>query len=424
AHKYAYTQDSLTKTLKKVGFKITSFVQEETNHVVTATKENLSIKPLSIAIIQQTPDIGGAEIYMHSLVQEFLKKGNKIYLSTNSDRYIELYKGLDVKVDKITYLIDIIGNWKGLVKALLFLPFSSYAYWQLLSKYQKEKVDVILMSNFGEKMLVTALSVFFKIPVVWIEYSSVQMFLKNNLYFPKIIYLLLNGIPKFVILPSKYTYNSLIIDAHVSLGKLSIVPCGTLVAKKNSKSKISEISDRNLVIGNISRLTREKGQQLIIQAAPLIIKKIPSAFFVLVGEGPDKKYFQNLIDEKKLNKYFFLPGFVEDRQQYLSQMDIFVFPTIWDLEGFGVVTIEAMMQGIPVVGSNMGPVPEVIDDMQTGLLFRKGDSQDLAKKVITLAQNPSLRTRLGLAGKKKAEEKYNIVTVSQQILDILADATL
>lgn len=425
AHKYAYSEDSLRFVLKKVGFEVTSFGEEETNHVVVAVKKEIKKKNLKIAIIQQTPDIGGAETYMHSLVKNFVEKNNNVYLATNLEKYSDMYSDLHIQIDKVPYVIDIIGDWKGLVKSILRLPLAIIYYSRLLQKYKKDHVDVLLASNFSDKLLVTFLSVFYHIPIVWIEYGRLGTVFKRNFYVPKVLYRLAKNVPRAVIVPSRNTLSSLLVDARVSLSKLVIIPCGTEVpGKKIIKNDLSNILKDNFVIGNISRMTRDKGQQIIINAAPLIIKKIQNVKFLLIGDGPDKRYFESLIKELHVEDYFILPGFVDDTDDYYSLMDLFIFPTIWELEGFGVVTIEAMMRGIPVIASNFGPIPEIISDQKTGLLFKPGDSKDLSKKIIELVRNDQLRKSIVENARKKARTIYDINIISNKVLEVLHDATL
>lgn len=425
AHKYGYTKNSLTKVLKKVGYEIISFDKETTNFLVVARKINVTKIPLKIAIIQDTPDIGGAEIYMHSLVTNFVADRNKVYIATGLDKYFNMYDASNVELEKLpSFVIDIIGDWKGLIKTILYLPYSVFYFTKLLQKYRKEKVDVILMSGFSEKLLVTFISIFIKIPVVWIEYGKLESIFKRNFYLSKIIYRLLKNVPEAIIVPSNNTLSSLIIDARVSLAKLHLVQCGTIVrplkgTKDNSKKKYNN----KIVIGNISRLTREKGQQFIIKAAPIVLRHIKNASFVLVGDGPDKKFYEKLIKKNRLEEKFLITGFANNKNEYLSKMDIFVFPTTWRLEGFGIVAIEAMERGIPVIASNIGPVPEIVDDDITGILFKPGDSRELAKQIVTLSKNKKMRSWLGGNGRKKVVKQYNIERASKRILEILRDST-
>lgn len=422
SHKYAYTRESLNFLLKKLGFKILSYQLLETNHVVIAKKYATANKQLRIGVIQQASDLGGAEEYMHSLIKEFISSGNTVMLATNLKKYQDLYHKEGIEIEDISHCLDIIGDWKGLTKSILTIPLATWSYSKLLHKYKKKKVDVILMSNFSDKLFVSLLSIFFNIPVVWIEYGPLSPVFKRNLYLPKVIYRALKGIPRSIIVPSKNTRSSLIKDARVSLSKLSVIACGTTIFPNRSKRKYARKDE--VVIGNLSRLTREKGQQFIIQAASYIIKQVPGATFILAGDGPDTEYFNQLIKNAGLEKYFSLPGFVANKEELYSKIDIFVFPSSWQLEGFGVVLIEAMARGLPVVASDFGPVPEIITDGHEGLLFKVDDPKDLADKVTILAKNPKLRESLGLQGRLKAKKTYDIKRSAEKTLDILYEATL
>jgi len=424
AHKYSYSKESLRLTLKKAGFEIRSYMLSQTNHEVVAVKKTKKQRPLSIAIIQQTPDIGGAETYMHSLVLMWLKESATIYLSTDLKRYADLYPK-EVKVDIFPYILEVNGDWKGIVKSFILLPLSIIYYVKLLHKYKVNNVDVILASNFSDKLLVSFLSELFKIPVVWIEYGKLHSVFKRNLYLPKILYRLAKNIPMRVIVPSKNTLESLIIDARVSLSKIMIIPCGTEIPKDvKFNMDLKKKLKGKYVIGNISRMTREKGQAVIIHAAPFILKRIPNAIFLLVGDGPDRVYFESLIKEARLESYFILPGFVKRVSEYYPLMDVFIFPTLWEMEGFGVVSIESMMYDVPVIASDMKPVSEVIDDTLTGLLFKTGSSKDLSKKVTELYQNPALQKKIIQQAREKAIKNYDIKIISRKIYDVLNDATL
>lgn len=379
------------------------------------------MRKLSIGIIMQSPDIGGAETYMCSLIDQFLKNKCNVSFASNNQRLISLIDSSEVKKVNIPYIIDIIGDWKGLIKAIFYLPLALNFYISLLKSFKKEGIDVILMSGFGEKMLVTYLARLMHIPVVWIEYGPLYPVFVRNFGIPKIIYKLLISYPRSIIVPSENTKYSLIGDANVDPRKLWIVPCGTAIPVSRKKLKLTKYSNK-FVIGNVSRLTTEKGQQVIIRAAKKIIKKIPNSFFILVGDGPDKTYFETMIKEERLNDYFDLPGFVDDIEHYYGNMDIFIFPTVWDLEGFGLVSVEAMMRGIPVIASNIGPVPEIVKNNYVGKLFKVNNSDDLADKVIKMASDIKYRQKLSANAEKYAKENFNIEIISKQILVQLYNA--
>lgn len=379
------------------------------------------MKKLNIAVVMQSPDIGGAEIYMDSLIREFKKSGNKIYLVTNEGRFYESSKNLEIPQFRQPFVLDISGNLRGLIKTILLTPFALLFYSKMLFYFKQEKIDLILMSSFTEKLFVSFLSLFFRVPVFWIEYGPLKPVFKRNFYIPKIAYVLLTLVPKKIIVPTNNTFRSLRKDAYARDSKLIIIPCGIDVNQK--AADVPQNLKEKFMVGSMSRLTREKGQDYLIKSIPKVLKEIPNAYFIIAGDGPDRQYFENLVKELGVYKNVRMPGFVEDRNYYYSAFDIFVFPTVWDLEGFGLVAIEAMIHKLPVVGSNLGPVPEIIDNDINGILVKPKDEEELAKAIIKLGLNDDLRKKMGNNGYKKALAIYNIEKVGKKILNVFYEST-
>lgn len=377
------------------------------------------MKKLHIAIIMQSPDIGGAETYMHLLMDKFLAAGNRISLVSNKSKFLSWSQKLPIKIYVQPIIIDIMGDWKGLIKTIVYTPYILYYYITLLKQLKKDNVDILLMSGFTEKLYVSFLSQFFNIPVVWIEYGRLESVFSRNIYIPKIIYRLLRRIPEYIIVPSENTRNSLLTQAGIAANKLILLPCGIKIPQIFTHTKDRHFRDK-YVIGCVSRLTREKGQDYLIKAMPLILKKIPNAYLLLVGDGPDRVYYHSLITELGLKDNVILTGFVKDVNDYYAQMDIFIFPTVWDLEGFGLVVPEAMARNIPVAGSNTGPLPEIIDNGHTGLLFRPKDEADIAGAVIRLFTDVQKTKQMVKSAYKKANDIYDINKISNRILEIFS----
>ncbi len=378
-------------------------------------------KKLNIAIVQQSPDIGGAETYMLNLALEFIRLGYSVTVVTNKGKYYDLLVKNKIKVINIPLIFDIMGNLKGFIKSLIGLSILIPFYVSLLKMFKKEKVDVLLATNFSEKLLVSFLTLFVKIPIVWIEYGPLKPIFKRNFYFPKLCYFILKRIPYKIIVPSKSTYNSLIADAKVEQRSLSIVPCGVRIKNQDLYKNTGDIN--RISIGSVSRLAPEKGQEYLIKAMPYVVKHIPNAILTVAGSGPDKDRLLTLIRELKMEKKIKLLGFVEDLEKYYKSLDIFVFPSYWELEGFGLVTIEAMSYGIPVVVSKIGPTEDIIGNEKNGIFVEPRHEQSIANAVINLAKNAHKREVIGREGYDTVLRKFDLKKTSRLILDELCKAS-
>ena len=259
---------------------------------------------------------------------------------------------------KIPIILDIIGNWRGLIKAILLLPVGLWHYLKLFFL----DFDLILMTGFPEKIIVTPLAKLLNKPVVWVEFGPLESVFNKFFGLPKLMYRLVSWMPDIVIMPTQHTYKANSAVTHIPTAKIRIIPCA--VEFVNCKLKIE-----NLSVVCVSRLERGKGQDLLIEAWPRVLEKFPDAKLKIIGEGELK-----LMPYKNVE----IVGYVKDAVSEIAKESVLVFPSVWPLEGFGLVMLEAMSQNVPVVAFDRGTAPEIIDD-SCGILVN-----DLAEGIIKM----------------------------------------
>jgi glycosyltransferase involved in cell wall biosynthesis len=147
------------------------------------------------------------------------------------------------------------------------------------------------------------------------------------------------------------------------------------------------------VIGIIARLSDVKGHKYLIQAMSEVLKKYPAANLLIVGEGKTRKELTARVESLGINKNVFFVSETQDTAKTLSAMDIFVMPSLQ--EGLGLALMEAMAEGLAVIGSNIGGIKTLIQDGHNGLLVEPADSSSIAQAILTLLGNPSKRLELG-----------------------------
>lgn len=412
AHKYAYDEQELNSLLKYIGFTGIKISHEETNFFITAIKNIKEERKLTVGIIHQTPGLGGAETNIKNLTEYFVKQKQKVLFATNFIPLEKQVKKITTSIIHIPYILDVIGDWKGLIKSmLLFFPAVKF-YIRLLHTWKKKRVSCLLMSGFSEKMLVSVLAVFFRIPVFWIEYADLRPVFKNNYGLPYILYRMCNHIPRKVIVPGDYTKQMLIRYAKVPLSKQVVIPPGVL------RTDIRRKNHSGFHIGNVSRLVPEKGQDMLIKAMASVVKKIPDVHLSIIGEGMNPAIYQELINILGLEKHITLHGFVPSLDEFYSNLDVFVFPTVWSLEGFGMVATEAMEKKVPVIVSDLGTLPEIVDYGNAGVLVPPGDSNAIADAIVKLYKDAKLRKHLGEKGYEQVIGNYTIDVTGNAFLDV------
>ena len=156
-----------------------------------------------------------------------------------------------------------------------------------------------------------------------------------------------------------------------------------------------------LFVGGLSKV---KGIDTLLNAVPIIRKKILNLCLYIAGSGPEENKLKELVKELNIEENVNFLGYVSEieKYSYYKSADVCVFPSIY--EPFGIVLLEAMACGKPVVASNVGGIPFVVEEGKTGLLFESGNVEDLADKIMTILKNEELREKMGEAGRERAKE--------------------
>ncbi|MCA9408165.1 MAG: glycosyltransferase family 4 protein [Candidatus Omnitrophica bacterium] len=206
---------------------------------------------------------------------------------------------------------------------------------------------------------------------------------------------------------------------HLDEKKVTILPLGIGTNSKNV-GRIEDKSEKIIKILYVSRLEHRKGTMVLLQCIPELLAKHANIDFVIIGKdrphAPDGRYHKEYFEQTYAHckgKVLFL-GYVsnEELEQYYTQADIFVVPSLY--ESFGLIYVEAMMKGKAVIGTKAGGIPEVIKDGETGILVQPESVEDLYRAVELLIAHEDLRQNLGRLAKVHAEKEFNTPLMAQR----------
>ena len=170
-------------------------------------------------------------------------------------------------------------------------------------------------------------------------------------------------------------------------------------------------------IGMISRMNDPvKNHDLLLRVAAKLAQRFSQIQFVLVGDGPQRAELEKLAQALGLGQQVVFLGDRRDVPAVLASLDISVLPS--SSESLSNAILESMAAGVAVVAANVGGNPELVSDLQTGLLFPSGDEARFAAALETLITQPELRKRMGNSGRERARSRYSIRTVRQQYQDL------
>lgn len=188
------------------------------------------------------------------------------------------------------------------------------------------------------------------------------------------------------------------------------------------------LSEDQPVLLTVARLIPRKGHDQVIAALPAISEQSPDVVYLIVGTGPAEDWLRTHAQEKGVADRVILAGHVPDEElaDYYNAADVFIMPNResgTDIEGFGIVFLEANACGKPVVGGRSGGAVDAIADGKSGFLVNPHSPQDIAEAVIRLLADPSLARRMGEQGRVRAQQEFTWKRAARQVQALTAEVT-
>ena len=347
-------------------------------------------------------EFGGGETYTRELKKYLINKGHtvKIFSSNNNPNFEHFsdYEFNEINIKPISSILS------------LFNPISYLKLKNVLKEYKPEIVHIqaidnqvtssILLPLKNENTLMT-----FHSASIFPIGSNLYTGKMNKKYFDKYLYekikyritsFLLHKYVKQFIVPSLYFKN---VFENEKFNPISVIHLGIKIDKKIVK----DFDNKSILY--IGRLEEEKGVIYLIKAMRAIVNKIPDCRLTIIGDGQCKGLLLNSIHKFKLENNIIIkqkiPHFEVNR--FYKKSSLLIIPSVVN-ESFGLVGLEAMSAGIPVIASRVGGIPEWLVDGKTGYLVKPANSKQIAKKVIYLLSNKELIKRMGENARKRAKQ--------------------
>jgi glycosyltransferase involved in cell wall biosynthesis len=198
--------------------------------------------------------------------------------------------------------------------------------------------------------------------------------------------------------------------------------------KEFSKNDFSKGNENTIVIGTVKRLTKKYGIDTLIKAFHQVKNRLIGQTnldlkLVIVGNGSEKESLIRLSYDLGLGNDVEFVGHVPNKlvKTYLNKMDIFVALSRLESESFGVAIVEASAMRVPVVCSNIGGIPEVVVDGETGFLVEVDNVNVAADRILELVLDKELRMQMGNSGRKFIESTYGFEDNADIILNIYSE---
>lgn len=341
---------------------------------------------------------GGAEKYLSILIQ-----------GLNRDKYEIIF------ISKDQNICSKIGKNNVQIKNL---PFRNFSLFNLIRIFRNEKPQIIHVNFYVPCTCVWAVlaAKIVGIPYIIGTVHSTVLTTTNIpfvRFFKKAIVLLIYHFVDLFITVSDKSKEELCLNYKIRNKNVMVIYNGIDFMEYNyidaekvyyEKARLG-LKENTKVVGVVSRLVKNKGIEVFISSIPDILKDFPNARFLIVGEGDLFDRLKDLTIALGVKDEVFLTGYKEDIKMMLALIDIFVVSSLH--ESFPLNVMEAMAAKLPVVATNVGGIPELVDDGVTGILIPPNNPKILSREICKLLKDPSKYKEMGQWGRDRVGKYFS-----------------
>lgn len=384
----------------------------------------------NVLIVNQSAELYGADKAILELIENYPEEYNPIVVLHQEGLLKDKLEniGVQVIISSVIKVQRSINFW-----FFLKLPFDTIRSFIKIKKELKGKKIHLIHSNATSVFIGAFYSKFFRIPHVWHVHEIIESPKRLAVLYPRIV----NFFATKVVFNSNATANHFykyflkIKNKGIIIynGQCRKTPKIEIIERHNIRSKTFLIKNEEdkIVIGVIGRISKIKGQKVLINAFYTISKLFPKAHLVIIGStvpGHEDilEKLKGKISEFNLNeKVSFIP-FEKNIWPLYDSLDIVVVPSI-EPESFGLVATEAMLSEKPLVVSNIGGLKEIVVENETGLFAEPNSIKSLSEKIIILIQDSEKRKRFGENGLKRVKSEFSTTTYVEKMKYVYDELT-
>ena len=200
-------------------------------------------------------------------------------------------------------------------------------------------------------------------------------------------------------------------------GRIHFVPNGIPPRQEPVCPPDDEITDfcrQGPTVVSIGRLSEEKGHRYLVEAFARLVKTIPDARLLIIGEGPERDTLESLARSRGLDGRFLLPGYRDQAWRYLTFCTAFVLPSL--TEGLPITLLEAMRAGVPVVSTAVGGIPGLLGNGEAGFLVETRCPEGIYRGVMEIMKNPGLAGTIAQRGADRVRNDYSSAMMAERYL--------
>jgi len=364
---------------------------------------------LTILHTESSNGWGGQEIRIVTEAEGMQRRGHRVLIAaTPSSRLLTEAGGRGVETVRVE-----MEGWR--------MPA---AFGRLRAVIRRERVDIVNTHSSRDSWLASASAMLSRRRPILIRTRHLSTPIERSI----VTRFLYNTLPDAVITTGESIRTTMVERHGFDASKIVSIPTGvdtSVFSRALATGAFREafgIPATVPLVGIVAVLRSWKGHEDFVDAARLVLKEIPDARFVIVGDGPRAPNIRDYIDRLGLAAAVTMTGHRADVATVLASLDVFVLSSFGH-EGVPQAVLQAMAMEVPVVATNVGAVSEVVRDGETGLLAPPRVPEALAAHIVSVLRRNALRRALASAGRRLIEERYRLDVMLDR-LDALYDDLL
>lgn len=393
-------------------------------HTLPPPTEDQRSSPVNILFLTDAflPHAGGARVYYYDVLQELLRLTNSRVTVLTSK--VPGWREFDERVNSETFRLIRSGR-----------PLQSWKYYEwpkiagplarVLPLLAREHFDLIHFGDlYPQGVLSLWLKKFFGIPYLAYCHGEEITQTDGRQYQPRVRNAIFRE-AEMVVAANEFARQNLI-RIGITEERIQKITPGVDCVRFQPESPRSDLMQQfrlsgKLVLLTVARLVPRKGHKLVLEALRKLLPVFPNLSYLIVGTGPEQERLRRMVAEWHISHAVQFAGFVHDRDlaAYYNLADVYVMPNSedkGDIEGFGMVFLEANACGKPVIGGLSGGAAEAVIDGETGFLVDPHDSEDLARAIRIFLENSEKAVQLGRQGLARARSEFSW-TARARLLD-------
>jgi len=364
--------------------------------------------------------LSGVEKHTFQIVRHFQGRECKFFLMSSCSVMLSEFKkrGWNAKrwwlglppVNRFTKILFVL-TWP----AVEIMGLIGLVYFK--RKYNTQKLYCLTLAD---KLILTPLARVLGYEVIWLEHLSLDPIVTKNVF--KTVYKIYSRFVKIIAI-SNFVRNQL---AEMGIKNVEVIYHGVNIDQYYKQADIFEaMAEKRFAferkntfrIGCVSRLESLRGLEYLIKAVAILRKEFDDIDLVIVGEGSQREHLQWVAEQLGVDNDVKFVGYKDNFVDWICDFDVFVLPSL--RESLGLILVEALAYGRPVIATNIGGIPEIIENNIGGVLVEPQNPRALANAIYTLKRDPIRARELARAGREKIIEQFSLNKMLEEYKKIL-----